>query len=103
MNGILRTYLKKLAPVRKRIQAIWLFGSRARGDHGPDSDYDLLIVVDKRDRKILNVVYSAVSQMQMEEVVYISAKVFPRAKYEEFVRLKTPFMTNVHKEGRRIA
>ena len=23
-----------------------LFGSRARGDHQPDSDYDLLVVVD---------------------------------------------------------
>lgn len=26
--------------------AIYLFGSRARGDEGPDSDYDLLVVVD---------------------------------------------------------
>lgn len=25
---------------------IWLFGSRARGDHHDDSDYDLMIVVD---------------------------------------------------------
>ena len=25
---------------------IYLFGSRARGDHGPDSDYDLLVLVD---------------------------------------------------------
>jgi len=26
-------------------RAVYLFGSRARGDAGPDSDYDLLIVV----------------------------------------------------------
>ena len=25
-------------------EAIWLFGSRARGDHRPDSDFDLLVV-----------------------------------------------------------
>ncbi len=25
-------------------QAIWLFGSRARGTHRPDSDFDLLVV-----------------------------------------------------------
>lgn len=25
-------------------QAIWLFGSRARGDHRPDSDFDLMVV-----------------------------------------------------------
>lgn len=26
-------------------EQIYLFGSKARGDHGPDSDYDLMIVV----------------------------------------------------------
>lgn len=31
-------------------EAVWLFGSRARGDAGPDSDYDFLVVVpDDRD------------------------------------------------------
>ena len=34
-----------IQPVAKKygIKAIWLFGSRARGDHRPDSDVDLLI------------------------------------------------------------
>ena len=27
--------------------SLWLYGSRARGDARPDSDYDLLILVDK--------------------------------------------------------
>lgn len=27
--------------------SLWLFGSRARGDASPDSDYDLLILLDK--------------------------------------------------------
>ncbi len=31
---------------RYRLHAVVLFGSRARGDHGPWSDYDLLIVAD---------------------------------------------------------
>jgi predicted nucleotidyltransferase len=26
-------------------EAIYLFGSHARGDAGPDSDYDLLVIV----------------------------------------------------------
>ncbi|MCA1940298.1 MAG: nucleotidyltransferase domain-containing protein [Caenispirillum bisanense] len=26
-------------------EAVWLFGSRARGDAAPDSDYDFLVVV----------------------------------------------------------
>lgn len=41
-----------IAPLIDRIRAqydprqIWLFGSRARGDHRDDSDWDLLAVVD---------------------------------------------------------
>lgn len=29
-----------------RLYAVYLFGSRARGDHGPDSDADLAVFVD---------------------------------------------------------
>ena len=29
----------------RRLAQVWLFGSRARGDHRPDSDVDLLVVL----------------------------------------------------------
>ena len=29
----------------ERLAQVWLFGSRARGDHRPDSDVDLLVVL----------------------------------------------------------
>lgn len=41
----------KLAEIVKRLieayapERIYLFGSRARGDAGPDSDYDLMLIV----------------------------------------------------------
>lgn len=31
------------------LKSVWLYGSRARGDHRPDSDLDLLLVRDLRD------------------------------------------------------
>lgn len=34
---------------RFKPKSVYLFGSRARGDYRPDSDYDLLLVVDKAD------------------------------------------------------
>ena len=37
---IVRRLIEALHPER-----IYLFGSRARGDRGPDSDYDLMVVV----------------------------------------------------------
>lgn len=54
--------VKTLASLRPALQAegvrhVALFGSRARGDHGPDSDVDLLIDVDPDSRfSILNLV-----------------------------------------------
>ena len=39
LDSILRRLVAAFDP-----QSIWLFGSRARGSHRPDSDFDLLIV-----------------------------------------------------------
>ena len=43
--------LKALMPIVERLieayqpERIYLFGSKARGDYGPDSDFDLMVVV----------------------------------------------------------
>lgn len=39
LQGLVARLVSALDP-----EAIWLFGSRARGDHRPDSDFDLLVV-----------------------------------------------------------
>lgn len=44
-DGRLDDLVAKIVARARPVQ-IWLFGSRARGDHHEDSDYDLLIVVD---------------------------------------------------------
>jgi predicted nucleotidyltransferase len=40
LAGLIRLLVEAWEP-----RAIWLFGSRARGTAGPDSDWDLLVVV----------------------------------------------------------
>jgi hypothetical protein len=40
----LRGELEKL--YGPKLKQVLLYGSRARGDHGPDSDYDVLVVVE---------------------------------------------------------
>ncbi|MES2768232.1 MAG: nucleotidyltransferase domain-containing protein [Bdellovibrionota bacterium] len=42
LNQIVQIIKKQLAPSK-----IYLFGSRARGDHSDHSDYDILIIVDE--------------------------------------------------------
>ncbi|HWP47204.1 MAG TPA: nucleotidyltransferase domain-containing protein [Candidatus Limnocylindrales bacterium] len=41
-------------PVGDRLKQVILFGSRARGDHAPDSDYDCLVVLDEVSPEVKN-------------------------------------------------
>lgn len=102
MNRVVKKYLEKIKPIQRRIKGVWLFGSRARGDYLPDSDYDLLVIVDKRSKKNLDVIYTAAVDLLMEDLADISVKVIPYEVYEKLVNWKTPFMVNVLKEGIRL-
>ena len=46
--AIARRMRKGLSDIyRKRLRGVFLYGSRARGEQGPDSDVDILIVLDR--------------------------------------------------------
>jgi uncharacterized protein len=44
LEGVVARIIEKVDP-----EAVWLFGSRARGTHRPDSDFDLLVVTKLED------------------------------------------------------
>jgi hypothetical protein len=44
LDAVVRRIVDIVDPV-----SVWLFGSRARGDHRPDSDFDLLVVTKVED------------------------------------------------------
>ena len=48
MSDELKEYVERVSQ-RVRLHAAILFGSRARGDHGPWSDYDLLLIGDFKE------------------------------------------------------
>ena len=48
MSDELREYVERVSR-KVRLHAAILFGSRARGDHGPWSDYDLLLIGDFKE------------------------------------------------------
>ncbi|WP_231886119.1 type VII toxin-antitoxin system MntA family adenylyltransferase antitoxin [Marinomonas atlantica] len=57
MNHDITNKLITLASEANNISALWLYGSRAKGNHRPDSDYDLAVlfndwVEDPLDRRL---------------------------------------------------
>ena len=95
----LKVFLASLSGVRNRILKIVLFGSRVRGDEKPYSDYDLLIVVEQRDRDILDAVHDAVMDAVVATGRVVSPKIFRLRDFNRFSAIPTPFFKNVLKEG----
>ncbi|MBC7319529.1 nucleotidyltransferase domain-containing protein [bacterium] len=66
--------------------ASFLFGSRARDDWRPDSDYDILIVLENREDEIIDKLYDVVIDILLSTGKLISLKIFP---LKEIERLKS--------------
>jgi predicted nucleotidyltransferase len=98
-DPVLNDFLGRIASVRPQIRRVVLFGSRARGTHRHDSDYDLLLVVDRKDEGLLDVLYEAVMDVLLTHGRLVSLKIFTRQEFDRLRALRTPFMTRVVQEG----
>lgn len=98
-DPVLHEFLRRISSVRPRIRQVILFGSRARGTHRHDSDYDLLLVVDRKDEDLLDVLYEAVMDVLLTHGRLVSLKIFAQQEFDRLQALRTPFMTQVVQEG----
>jgi uncharacterized protein len=81
-------------------QAIWLFGSRARGDHRPDSDFDLLVVA--KEGQPWGEDYVAALRPAHETWVGCDVVPCPKADFDEGLSLHTSFVADVVEHGRNL-
>ena len=96
---VLKEFLAAIAGVRPRIQQVILFGSRARGTHRTDSDYDLLLVVPRKDRALMDALYEAVLDVLLAHGRLVSLKVYEQQEFARLQALESPFMKRVMEEG----
>ena len=80
-------------------QKIVLFGSRARGDHRPDSDIDLLIIKESelpRPKRAIPI-YSALSKLRLE--VDTNVLVYTPAEAQDWTEVRGALVTTALREG----
>ena len=80
-------------------ECIYLFGSVARGDAGPDSDYDILIVVPdtasfEQRRSIIG--YQALAGLGIAKDLLV----WTRAEFDKRLHLKSSLPATVVREGK---
>lgn len=82
-----------------RPDRIYLFGSTARGDAGPDSDYDLMIVVPddaSPERRDCDLAYRALRGLGIAKDVLVST----RTNFDKQLHLKASFPSTIVREGK---
>ncbi len=101
-NEIIDKFLSLISPVGEEVKEMYLFGSRCRDDWRPDSDYDILIVLEKKDRAVIDRLYDVVLEVLLSSGRLISLKIFVEEEFNHLKSIPTPFIQNVLREGKRI-
>lgn len=92
-------HLNRLYP--GKIRLVQLFGSPARGDARPDSDYDVLIVVEDRSAIDRTRIYDYVPDVNLKYGINLSLKIYGQDESELFKRTGVPFIREALREGIR--
>jgi predicted nucleotidyltransferase len=101
-DDVVSTFLNAIAVLNHHIAEIYQFGSRCRDDWRPDSDYDILIVLNRKDREVIDKLYDAVMDVLLSTGRLISLKIFSLSEFNRLKAIPTPFMQNVLREGKKI-
>ena len=79
------------------LQRIILFGSRARGDNDPNSDYDLILIFHNVIPEVKEAILELEGEMLYQYNVVFSS--FPLTELDLSRKRFYPFIMNVRKEG----
>lgn len=102
LNRILKNYVKDIHGLYgEQLKAVILYGSYARGDYRPDSDIDIMILVDLTEQEIMEKGHR-LSEMTFEYDFNYGLAIMPIVKnidhFNKWLR-SYPFYYNIKKEG----
>jgi predicted nucleotidyltransferase len=81
------------------VQQTILFGSKARGDSEPDSDIDILIIVDEENWPLRDAISVTAARISLEYGVLIGPRVVGRERWHRMGRERFSLYENVAQEG----
>ncbi len=83
--------------LKEQIKDVILFGSRARGDFQPESDYDILVLVTKKTKELRDKIDEIVWEISWEHNIVIPVFIYEKSRFEN--DKFEPLFMNIQKEG----
>ena len=98
MDKITQIFTEKVKEkLSNHLKNIYLYGSRARGDYNEGSDYDFMIVVDKRDKDIVDIITDESVNILNDYSELVSAIIYDEKEWE--FKKYIPLGKNILREG----
>ena len=97
-TGMADVLREALAPLADRITVAFVFGSVAKGEEGPRSDIDLMVVGDVPFEEVVQVTYAAHETLRRE----VNPVVMPTDKFRKKLKDKERFVTRLMVEPKLI-
>src|SRR3990172_2382411 len=82
-----------------QILLVAMFGSKARGDAGEDSDVDILIVADADPRQIEGRISKSSSELSLEHNLINNKFILSRENWADYARRRAAFWQNIQRDG----
>jgi len=82
-----------------RVQGIVLFGSKARGEAGPDSDLDVLVIVDRDDLQVDRLAMMTAARVSLEYDTLINTHIVTAERWAEMQRWGATLWRAVQRDG----
>ena len=83
----------------ERIAHVWLFGSKARGDSGPESDIDLLVVTRADGWEFEKQVNRLALDVDLSYDVVLSDHMIDIDRFKQMAARQEPLYKNIQREG----
>lgn len=96
---VLERFKRSLLERDVPLHSVILFGSRARGDADPDSDYDVLVVVEQLNRSIQDAVSRCAWEVGFKECLLIVPVVVTKEEIEQTPFRSSLLMQAIREEG----
>ena len=100
-SDIAELYVRRLADrLGDELVRVSLFGSRARGEESPHSDFDLMIVVRQPSGELRDAVHGLATELELDQNVDLSTKIVDEDRFEELRWSNLPFWRRFTRDER---